>query len=959
MTADFFGGSDTGQNNPDSIAPVRLGEPASPGVLGRPSEILRERTVRLQAAVRELGWIMQTGGFSLASLDVSDPTTISWPGPYDGVDEALGRPTLVGDLVIFPRVGPGIARDEDASGDGTPWSSRRGELVWTFGASTLTLYAQPNEADGGAQVSIEVVVDPDATAITLVVQGSAPGDDEVSFVPGISHIKATVAPTTTVTQLSNALNIDSVIVAALVQTTVTGGGADYVTAKSRARILGTRAAIRLVLGDGTVDDFFDASDANLLREGDVLGLWAGSVADLMAQQLEDVSAVDVAWLVNMTRVPEAAGAAIPLARVIDGDLHLCSGVVVTTYPDPPPSGWTYPFTVDQGHADGLRTYPFDGTTFNLNERTVAGQLREIVGAIDDIAAGGLNFTRLAVHVPSGELPLSSERVRVSDSSNAVLRLQRTGALGGSASQNIADLDVYHYHSGSATHAGRMRVARAYDATYPLADTSEMTTVEFWNRNLSGATKVLSVVDKRVIADAFFASTRLEAPEWRAYANLGGTISSGEKVASFQARGYLSASYPVFGYHSPGTGNVTGELRYEVNADTDALDAVFITHASQRVLRVVAKAGLTINPEADVSPLGYSLGVCQADAEKINGGTLPGDTLYMVCVRREWQKTSLDKPVYSTGMGLRYQLPIYSAATSLGSFYPNADVLDVSMRWWDNTDDAANPDSGHATSQVSLTALQNGSTREVLRVFYGQWFISDDLGADGKGSDPALALDATSVPTRGTTLNISGAYATDGLARGVGIVLGNAAEDDVAFGRPMTVTFCGVTTGDLFPYELARLTVSNAASNASNGDREAEVTLHVHTDNGDDYATDGGEFKFRHDGVFTAAKAYAENLPASVVRVTDGSPPTYTSRGLTPLSVTRSATGVYVLTYADTQLAADPDVLVTPRGSLTPLIPMYTTDVSSGVVTVTVRLFDTAGVATNGNFSVMVHGEVTA
>ena len=965
MTADFFGGSDTSLNNPDSIAPVRLGEPASPGVLGRPSEILRERTVRLQAAVRELRWIVQTGGFSMASIDVSDPSTISWPGPYDGEDEALGRPTVVGDLVIFPRVGPGAVRSEDASGDGTPWASRRGELVWTFGASTLTLYAQPNEADGGAQLSIEVVVDPAATGITLVVQGSASSDDEAPFVAGISHIKATVTSTTTVTQLSNALNTDNVVVAALVQTVVTGTGADFVTAKTRARILGTRAAIRLVLGDSTLDDFFDASDENLLREGDVLGLWAGSVADLIAQQLEDVSAVDVSWLVNMTRVPEAAGAAIPLARVIDGDLHLCSGVVVTTYPDPPPSGWTYPFTVDQGHADGLRTYPFDGGTFNLNERTVAGQLREIVGGIDDLAAGGLNFTRLAVNVPSGELPLSSERVRVSEGSAVVgVRLQRTStSLGSSANAPLSRIDTYHYHGGSATLGARVEVQRNYDATYLDLDTAKNTAVVI--STLSGAgdsfAEGLRVAVGRTTVPKLRATT-VESESYAAYADIGSTATANTLIFRMRAYGFLTSNYPSLNYTSALSPALDAQFEAKVNAGATNVDFVFVDNSGGQPVRVVGGGGLAVNALAGATPLTDPLVVCPAKAQQTDGGTSPTGVLPLLTLRREWVGgvPSPTPPSYGTGASVRVQLPRRTTLQANGT-YPVYDAFTLQASWWDNTDVNAALADARSTTELSLKTYEGGVQNEILRVFGGQWFIGARLDGVDPGADPLFDMNDTAMPSRGTTLHITGGStkaATDS-ERGVGLVISNTAADDVSHGRPMTLTFCGRDSDDQDAYELARISVSNAFNNASAGDRQACLRIQVHPDNNDNTViANGATYTFRHDGALTASRAYASNLPAAIIRVTDGSPPTETSRGLDPTAISKTSTGIYVISFDENQLSGDLDATITMRGSTTPLFGTFIQGSGAGVITVTVRLYDASGTLTDGNFTLVVYGDVT-
>lgn len=505
----FRTSQDTDVDAASAIQPLGA-ENASPAVLNRPLENLRQRTERAREAFNRLSLFASlvpsffhtsNGGTQDAEDPVVDPSvdnvTQAWwrgavpeDGPTDGSDNR-GRITLSGSgatvgFRMLSMLGPGIARTSqdditvaDASGRGASTEERLPNRVLTDGVNSFRLTGGTLAA-GGGQVWLRVLrATSSLEEPTVSVEGSLATGDDVPVSPGGRVITVTISRgdagegdvVTTIADVIDALNDDVAFIDAEL---VDGDDAEEAFEISVARLHWPVPAIELFISQTVLEAFWDASDENLLREGDALAVYFPTTAEFLAATTAGSGCnITVGQLVNVGRSAEAFSAdavLVPVARVVDNRLHLPGGGVITT---------AMSFTAVAGlsaqtiyvSTAGMGDKTIFGQTFN-DEESVQIALGRVFQGAQALYSGASSLNYLGVGIANssgaGDDEVSDARVVVRETrasspqpaigARQVLRKDVTASADGTLEEVGAIYSTLRDGGGKAGVAGLIRAA---------------------------------------------------------------------------------------------------------------------------------------------------------------------------------------------------------------------------------------------------------------------------------------------------------------------------------------------------------------------------------------------------------------------------------------------------------------------------------------------------------------------
>jgi hypothetical protein len=318
---DYCYGIDTGDDTPSSIRPVLDGEDANQATFQRPSEALRQRTEVLRHSCEDSLYLQDAD----RSLLLSGGGTIHWNGTQAaGGDGAF---LISADLALRPFLAPSSTSPGGVNLNGV-------ELVASTtaigGVNPARAYGQLGSIGhpGTSKITAELRAVPGATSITA----------SVSSPPGPLHITISANPNThTLQNLVDLLASDdpgaiSIRSLGLVARLHDGAqGAALLTPFARAFLSGAADAELHLVSPLALSTFFSEGD-NAMQEGDVLAIWydalvnaaGGGRRQSLAEGPENSAHVPATSLFLVRLHPERVPGALPLARIIDGDLILAN-----------------------------------------------------------------------------------------------------------------------------------------------------------------------------------------------------------------------------------------------------------------------------------------------------------------------------------------------------------------------------------------------------------------------------------------------------------------------------------------------------------------------------------------------------------------------------------------------------------------------------------------------------------
>lgn len=322
---DFTTGTDTGAATTDAIAPHSDGEKLNQAVLRRPAENLRQRTEVLRAAGEDVAYLQQAD----RGLVLAGPGRVTWPGSTTAA--ATGIAVLTDVLYLVPLLTPGAAQVAPVP----PVASSYGtlKLKRATGASDAILVSSLRRSyAGGDRINITVV--PGAVFACTLVDEIAPAYDRT--------IQITATPATTLLTVITALNALTADAPAtqLVSAALTGGAlnADLVLdTQARVFISGNYDGEGHALTPANLASFFSTYTTDAyLAEGDSLCVQFAMLTDTAStggrrQALPENAntAVTPAMFFNSRVHPERLVGALPVCKVVNGDLVFATGITVT------------------------------------------------------------------------------------------------------------------------------------------------------------------------------------------------------------------------------------------------------------------------------------------------------------------------------------------------------------------------------------------------------------------------------------------------------------------------------------------------------------------------------------------------------------------------------------------------------------------------------------------------------
>lgn len=311
-TVDFTRGNDTGEADAQSIAPVELGEDASPDVINRPTESLRNRTEVLRVAANTTHWVVDADRAAIVWLESGGEVT--WGGT--SANGGTGQLSLSGgSLYTASLIGPGEPRgDADYEFSGTKFPSRRAHAVIDVDGNDVLLSADILQSEGANEITFEMVGDVDASTTVVTVLGK--DVDNPAVQPGRVNIRVVYDASSppTITNVINAVHNYSPSGSLVTMKVLSGAGAASVVDVAKVKLQGGLDGVFHQITPGVL------SGAPELHEGDCLAIWYDTV-ELRRESVEETGnhLLEASNLVNLTDSPDKAANAVPLGRVINGD----------------------------------------------------------------------------------------------------------------------------------------------------------------------------------------------------------------------------------------------------------------------------------------------------------------------------------------------------------------------------------------------------------------------------------------------------------------------------------------------------------------------------------------------------------------------------------------------------------------------------------------------------------------
>jgi len=325
----FSNGTDTGEADAASIAPLQNGERFSASTFGRPMDNLRQRTDTLREEANNTRLLRDHDRAMFMYLDGAPPG-ITWGGTT--ASGGTGALVLAAGnvLTIVPAYTAGAARSLYYEGVGTRYPTRYAHTELSDGLNHLIrVLADVAAFDGGNSISVTITDVPSSGAINVDVQGDGTVSDP-SLLPGARNIVVTYDSGLghTIASVISAVNSHPAA-GALVTLSYAGAGstADGMYDVPKSTLAGGLDGVHFRVTTAVLASFFSASVDNLLREGDTLGIYFATEAARRQATQENSSASDllVGSLVNLSREPEKAQFCVPIGKVIQGTLQLVNG----------------------------------------------------------------------------------------------------------------------------------------------------------------------------------------------------------------------------------------------------------------------------------------------------------------------------------------------------------------------------------------------------------------------------------------------------------------------------------------------------------------------------------------------------------------------------------------------------------------------------------------------------------
>lgn len=320
---DFTTATDTNANAVASVQPIANGETIEESVLNRLGQNLRVRTEAIRNAVADTLYLRDAD----RTLIITGPGKITWPGSTTAA--ATGIPVFTDTVWVMPLLTPGFAQVAPvppvASAYGTLHLKRASDSM-----NSILVTSIRRSYAAGDQINI-VVSAGGAFSCTL--------DADAGYQRTI-RIVATGA--TTLTATINALN--ALVPTApdntqLVSAALEGGavGADLLlTVQARQFVSGNYDGEGHAITPANVASFFVTNPTSALAEGDTFCVEYTMVTDTAStggrrQALPENTntAIPAASYFNSRLNPEKLVNALPICKVVNGDLVFATGALVT------------------------------------------------------------------------------------------------------------------------------------------------------------------------------------------------------------------------------------------------------------------------------------------------------------------------------------------------------------------------------------------------------------------------------------------------------------------------------------------------------------------------------------------------------------------------------------------------------------------------------------------------------
>lgn len=488
----FLTPDDTDINELDSVQPITYGEDAAPLNWNRPTDRLRERSERLRVGVNENAYLIdESTRITISSSSVTVDWDGSWDGsgtaPAPGLDDS-GSFALSGDIAVTTLLSSGAARlgppdpliyGGGAGGFSSIFSWMDSSDAGPSGTNTIRVVSKIFSHEGGDWVDFEVV-DAGTNLVSPIVEvlGEPPVSGGDGFAPRKAHIKVSISDgTTNVTTIAEVIsavqgNVDANAILEVYDHPITPSAAtsDPMWTIAKTRLTRGLNAVVFEITQSNLASFFTSTDDKRLREGDCLAI---SFADLQTRRgniLEKGSiSIQPDELVNLSYTPEKAAGAIPICRVVNGDLHFVNGTVIQKFTAATPLP-----RLLQNHSSSIETPQITLTGTQLDTQSVEGQLAELLDYIEPLydGTGTFTFTSLTTtDLTSDEIvandriginqdpPDASTRLHITDATGAYVRLERDDT-------TIDTPDVYgEIHAyGSDVGGSGIRAALTFEAS---------------------------------------------------------------------------------------------------------------------------------------------------------------------------------------------------------------------------------------------------------------------------------------------------------------------------------------------------------------------------------------------------------------------------------------------------------------------------------------------------------------
>lgn len=338
------GSLDQDRENIDSIQPVGF-EPATPTTINRPSSHLRARTDIIKEVVNA-GNFLASLRWTMAETSAHPSASFSWRGAWDGVSAIAGNEGRLvissGRITLVPTHGAGEDRAaQNYHSATTPFGNQK-SWATISGSAVIELVALGGLSSGGQWLSVQIAQSTENLAsVTVEVLGTVSSANAAPFVRGRKDIVVTISrgnsglgdTVHTWQNVVDAINADPTASLLVEATILSGTASDPASASALTRFRRGIEGLVLQLDATVLADFFDASNDNLLREGDTLAMYFASAQALMSRVTAGSALASVGELINLSRATESSLTnnmpLVPIARVLNNKLHMLGGSVLT------------------------------------------------------------------------------------------------------------------------------------------------------------------------------------------------------------------------------------------------------------------------------------------------------------------------------------------------------------------------------------------------------------------------------------------------------------------------------------------------------------------------------------------------------------------------------------------------------------------------------------------------------